>query len=179
VCACCAQLYPPVFKALSTSRTFCLSLQPHLRLVRPDPTRMSTYVLPDYSREVPSPTTAPATASLPPTYSYEPHADEETVAMTPRAGVTSPIGHFTRQWPQATLILRDQDPQLRLPTYGRGGRIIGELGLKNPDKVDRVTVKVRAMFAFYGMVPGWWRCALLEVLRPDVLRGRMQFDGRG
>ncbi|KAF8200996.1 hypothetical protein BJ912DRAFT_843974 [Pholiota molesta] len=103
---------------------------------------MSTYVLPDYSREVPSPITAPATASLPPTYSYEPHADEETVAMTPRAGVTSPIGHFARQWPQATLILRDQDPQLRLPTYGRGGRIIGELGLKNPDKVDRVTVKL-------------------------------------
>lgn len=129
---------------------------------------MSTYVLPDYSRDVPSPTAASATASLPPTYSYEPHADEETVAMTPRAGVTSPTGNFTRQWPQATLILRDQDPHLRLPTYGRGGRIIGELGLTNPDKIDRVTVKVSAMLAFYVMVPGLRRCALLEFVRPDL-----------
>lgn len=104
---------------------------------------MTSYALPEYTRDVPPLSTVLAsTASEPPTYSIQPYADEETVAMTPRAGATSSSGHFVRQWPQATLILRDQDPTSRLPTYGRGGRIIGELGLTNPDKIDRVTVKV-------------------------------------
>lgn len=101
---------------------------------------MATSVLPGYSPRVSS--TEASAAPRPPTYSLQPTEDEETVAITPRAGVTNPQGHFIREWPQATLILRDQDPQARLPTYGRGGRIVGELGLTNPDKIDRVTVKV-------------------------------------
>jgi hypothetical protein len=82
---------------------------------------------------------------VPPDYSPEPLPDEETVTFTPRVrshNSSSPHGHFTRQWPQATLILRDQDPETRLPTYGRGGRIVGELGLTNPEKIERVTIKL-------------------------------------
>ncbi|PPR00983.1 hypothetical protein CVT24_000277 [Panaeolus cyanescens] len=75
----------------------------------------------------------------PPTYSFQPYADEETVAFTPRMGPTTPNGNFVRCWPQATLILRDQDPEARLPRYGRGGRVIGELGLKSTSKVVKVT----------------------------------------
>ncbi|KAF8967900.1 hypothetical protein BDZ97DRAFT_1903155 [Flammula alnicola] len=83
-----------------------------------------------------------APASLPPTYSIQPYTDEETVAFTPRAGIATPHGHFVRQWPQATLILKDQDPETRLPTYSRGGRVIGELGITNPDRIIKVTVKL-------------------------------------
>ncbi|KJA28976.1 hypothetical protein HYPSUDRAFT_128152 [Hypholoma sublateritium FD-334 SS-4] len=101
---------------------------------------MATSVLPGYSPRGPS--TEAGAAPRPPTYSLQPTEDEETVAITPRAGVTNPQGHFIRAWPQATLILRDQDPQARLPTYGRGGRIVGELGLTNPDKIVRVTIKL-------------------------------------
>ncbi|KAF5321720.1 hypothetical protein D9619_001936 [Psilocybe cf. subviscida] len=82
---------------------------------------------------------------VPPNYSPEPLPDEETVSFTPRVHShtsSSSHGHFTRQWPQATLILRDQDPETRLPTYGRGGRIVGELGLTNPEKIERVTIKL-------------------------------------
>ncbi|KAF9485926.1 hypothetical protein BDN70DRAFT_794831 [Pholiota conissans] len=107
---------------------------------------MTTYAPPEYTRDVHSASTSTldgAVPSEPPSYSIQPNADEETVAITPRAGSsTNSTGHFVRQWPQATLILQDQDPSARLPTYGRGGRIIGELGLTNPDKIDRVTVKL-------------------------------------
>ncbi|KDR75755.1 hypothetical protein GALMADRAFT_68348 [Galerina marginata CBS 339.88] len=85
--------------------------------------------------------------SLPPTYSTQPYENEETVAFTPRVGNSTPHGTFTRTWPQATLILKDQDEGVRLPTYGRHGRVIGELGLKNTDKIVRVTVKLHGQMS--------------------------------
>lgn len=80
--------------------------------------------------------------SLPPTYSTVPYAGEETVAFTPRVGIAPPTGTFKRDWPQATLILKDQEEGTRLPTYGRNARIVGELGVKNVETVARVTVTV-------------------------------------
>lgn len=125
---------------------------------------MATSVLPEYSTSFP-PAEAAAEADpappLPPSYSLQPTENEETVAITPRAGVTTPNGNFIRQWPQATLILRDQDPAARLPTYGRGGRIVGELGLTNPDKIDRVTIKV-CLFYFIKRLIGRSRCGLVR-----------------
>jgi len=91
--------------------------------------------LPSYSRE-------PLSVVPPPCYSSQPHADEETVAYTPRVANSTPQGLFIRQWPQATLILKGQDEGSRQPTYGRAGRIVGELGIANPEKITRVTVKV-------------------------------------
>ncbi|KAF9565543.1 hypothetical protein CPC08DRAFT_168196 [Agrocybe pediades] len=105
---------------------------------------MSVTVLPPYSSCALS-TNAAGTSdssSLPPTYSTAPSDGEETVAFTPRAGATNPTGTFKRDWPQATLILKDQEEGTRLPTYGRGGRVIGELGVKNLETVSRVTVKL-------------------------------------
>lgn len=84
----------------------------------------------------------PVTSSSPPVYSTQPHEDEETVASTPRVGLTTPQGTFIRQWGQATLILKDQEDGTRLPTYNRHGRIIGEIELKNTDRIIRITVKV-------------------------------------
>jgi hypothetical protein len=109
------------------------------------PTTTETESLPSYSRE-PSSSVVPAV--LPPCYSLQPHADEETVAHTPRVANTTPHGLFIRQWPQATLILKGQDEGSRQPTYGRAGRIVGELGIANPEKVARVTVKVCRMLSY-------------------------------
>lgn len=98
-----------------------------------------TESLPSYSREALSSVVPPM---LPPCYSSQPHADEETVAYTPRVANPTPHGLFIRQWPQATLILKGQDEGSRQPTYGRAGRIVGELGIANPEKIVKVTVKV-------------------------------------
>lgn len=89
-----------------------------------------------------------ASSASPPIYSTQPHEDEETIASTPRVGLTTPQGTFIRQWGQATLILKDQEDGARLPTYNRHGRIIGEVGLKNTDKVIRVTAKVSSSNGF-------------------------------
>jgi len=91
--------------------------------------------LPSYSRE-------PLSVVPPPCYSSQPHADEESVAYTPRVANSTPHGLFIRQWPQATLILKGQDEGSRQPTYGRAGRVVGELGIANPEKITSVTVKV-------------------------------------
>jgi hypothetical protein len=64
------------------------------------------------------------------------------VAYTPRVANPMPHGLFVRQWPQATLILQGQDEGSRQPTYGRAGKVIGELGITNPEKVVKVIVKV-------------------------------------
>ncbi|KAF8161225.1 hypothetical protein B0H34DRAFT_781810 [Crassisporium funariophilum] len=100
---------------------------------------MATLALPPYSGGRAS---GSATPIRPPSYSIQPLANEETVAFTPRVGATTPHGNFVRHWPQATLILKDQDEDARLPMYGRGGRVIGELGVANTDKVVRVTIKL-------------------------------------
>ncbi|KIM40227.1 hypothetical protein M413DRAFT_446394 [Hebeloma cylindrosporum] len=99
-----------------------------------------TAILPSYSRE-------PSSSVLPPCYSSQPHADEETVAYTPRVANPTPHGLFIREWPQATLVLEGQDEGSRQPTYGRAGRIIGELGVVNPEKVAKVTVKLNGQMS--------------------------------
>ncbi|KAF8897075.1 hypothetical protein CPB84DRAFT_1781501 [Gymnopilus junonius] len=92
--------------------------------------------------------TTSTTISSPPGYSVQPREDEEVVAFTPRLNSGgAPSGAFTRYWQQATLILKDQEEGTRLPTYGRNGRIIGELGLKNTDKIIQVTVKLHGQMS--------------------------------
>ena len=102
--------------------------------------------LPPYTAQS-APTCCAASSAvnpIPPCYSVQPREDEEVVAFTPRMYNNVPQGTFIRRWPQATLILKDQEEGARLPTYGRNGRIIGELGLKNTEKIIKVTVKVRS-----------------------------------
>lgn len=80
-----------------------------------------------------------------PRYSSEPSADEETVAFTPRSVVTLPRGIFVKEWPQAKLVLMDQADDVILPSYGRYGQVIGELGLKYTTNIVAVTAKVRVL----------------------------------
>lgn len=113
---------------------------------------MPTTDVPSYLSSPPSydhvPPTPRATVE-PPTYSSEPGADEETVAHTPRAGRnTSPRGSFSKQWPQATLTLKDQDETARLPIYGRYGRITGELELKDTKSIVSVIAEVSGSTIF-------------------------------
>jgi len=106
--------------------------------------------LPSYDHVPPTPR-APVE---PPTYSSEPGADEETVAHTPRAGTsTSPQGSFSKQWPQATLTLKDQDETARLPTYGRYGRITGELELEDTTSIVSVIAEVGSAYDFLFLCP--------------------------
>ena len=121
------------------------------------PMTTETGSLPSYSREPLSPGDP---SVLPPCYSSQPHADEETVAYTPRVANPTPHGLFIRQWPQATLILKGQDEGSRQPTYGRAGKVIGELGITNPEKVVKVTVKV-CRILFYLRVSGSLLAAVL------------------
>ena len=80
----------------------------------------------------------------PPSYSAGPQANEQRVAYTPRTGYESESrqGHYTVRWSQATLILKDQEDGVPLPTYSRGGEVSGELDLSNTTKVLRVTLEV-------------------------------------
>ncbi|CAA7259055.1 unnamed protein product [Cyclocybe aegerita] len=103
---------------------------------------------PSYDTLPPRPSSSPPfIPQEPPSYSNQPSPDEETVAYTPRgpAGAPHPQGTFVRKWPQATLILTDQEEGTRLPTYGRGGKIMGELGLASAERVVRVSVKVGSL----------------------------------
>jgi len=64
------------------------------------------------------------------------------VAYAPCVANPTPHEVFTKQWPQATLILGNQEEGSQEPTYGRAGRIVGELGIANTKKIGRVgTVK--------------------------------------
>lgn len=86
-----------------------------------------------------------------PRYSSRPSADEETVAFTPRASVMLPQGTFVKEWPQAKLVLMDQEDGARLPSYGRFGQIIGEIGLKYTTRIVSVTAKVTSNPIFVEM----------------------------
>ncbi|KAF9526600.1 hypothetical protein CPB83DRAFT_769882 [Crepidotus variabilis] len=84
----------------------------------------------------------------PPRYSTQPTLNEETVAYTPRHSESrGPDSSFIKQWSQATLILKHQEEDQRLPTYGRNSIIEGELGLKNPDRVTSVSIKLFGQMA--------------------------------
>lgn len=78
-----------------------------------------------------------------PSYSSIPQNDEETIEYNPRHGRSTNSSTFIRRWHQVDLILKGQEEEARLPCYGRGGVIDGELGISSPEKIFEVTVKVR------------------------------------
>ena len=55
-----------------------------------------------------------------------------------------PQGTFVKEWPQAKLVLMDQEDGANMPSYGRYGQVIGELGLKCSTRIVSVTAKVGA-----------------------------------
>ena len=90
---------------------------------------MATTALPEYDQ--------------PPQYTSSPQPDETVVAHNRRRGESNGIGRFTRRWGDITLVLQNQENDIRYPVYSRGGDINGEIGFAGQtEQFVEVSVKV-------------------------------------
>lgn len=94
---------------------------------------MSTTSLPSY--------VAPPTFARSPTYSAEPHAFEQRLALNRPA--QRPAGSFVKQSKNVSLRLYAQDDNASLPVYGCGATVEGAVTLSKMEGVTAVDVKVR------------------------------------
>ena len=95
---------------------------------------MSTTSLPSY--------VAPPRPSFsrPPSFSAEPQAYEQRLALNRPAAL--PSGNFVKQARNASLKLFAQDDNVDLPVYGCGASVEGAVSLAKTDGVIAVDVKV-------------------------------------
>ena len=94
---------------------------------------MSTTSLPSY--------VAPPTFARTPTYSAEPHAYEQRLALNRPA--QRPAGSFVKQSKNVSLRLYAQEDNASLPVYGCGATVEGAVTLSKSEGVTAVDVKVR------------------------------------
>lgn len=94
---------------------------------------MSTTSLPSY--------VAPPAFARTPTYSAEPHAFEQRLALNRPA--QRPAGSFVKQLKNVSLRLYAQEDNARLPVYGCGTSVEGAITLSKVEGVTAVDVKVR------------------------------------
>lgn len=93
-------------------------------------------MLPEYSPSPPAPA-----------YSFEPSADEQRLDLTPRQGMNGPLSStFVKRLSKATLVLHDQEDDVRIPSYGRNSVVRGELCIDNSANITDVVVKVRSTY---------------------------------
>ena len=84
-----------------------------------------------------------------PAYSVAPAPSERTLAVTARARRRTYTGVFVRSNSLITVALRGQDEYALSPSYGRGGMISGDVGLRCTQGVQAVFVKVRTAASLY------------------------------
>lgn len=96
-------------------------------------------MLPEYSPSLPAPA-----------YSFEPSADEQRLELTPRQGRNgAPLSStFVKRLGKATLVLHDQEDDVRIPSYGRNSVVRGVLCFDDPANITDVVIKVR--FVYYA-----------------------------
>ena len=99
---------------------------------------MSTTSLPRYVAPFPPPLSP--TFSRTPSYTAEPQAFEQRLALNRPA--PRPRGNFVKQAKNVTLRLFAQEDNASLPIYGCGAAVEGEVGLSKTDGVTAVEVKV-------------------------------------
>ncbi|KAI0770205.1 hypothetical protein C8Q74DRAFT_881395 [Fomes fomentarius] len=105
---------------------------------------MSTTSLPNY--------VAAPTFSRTPTYSAEPQAFEQRLALnrpTPR-----PSGNFVKQSRNVSLRLFAQEDNVSLPVYGCGASVEGEVGLSKTDGVLAVEIKIEGSLVLREVAEG-------------------------
>ncbi|KAM5531316.1 hypothetical protein V8D89_015031 [Ganoderma adspersum] len=93
---------------------------------------MSTTSLPSY--------VAPPTFARTPTYSAEPHAYEQRLALNRPA--QRPAGSFVKQSKNVSLRLYAQEDNASLPVYGCGATVEGAVTLSKAEGVTAVDVKI-------------------------------------
>ena len=91
------------------------------------------------------PTYSPSAAT--PSYSVEPGPSERTLAATARLCRRSRTGVFVRKNSLITIALRGQDEHAPSPSYGRNGKISGDVGLSCTHDVQSVYIVVRTHFS--------------------------------
>ena len=94
---------------------------------------MSTTSLPSY--------VAPPAFARTPTYSAEPHAFEQRLALNRPA--QRPAGSFVKQSKTVSLCLYAQEDNVSLPVYGCAAAVEGAVTLLKVEGVTAVDVKVR------------------------------------
>ncbi|KAJ7722924.1 hypothetical protein B0H16DRAFT_344673 [Mycena metata] len=77
-----------------------------------------------------------------PSYSPEPAHDEQTVEHTPRAH-SHPTGNYIKQCGHDAVVLAEQDPHAKFPTYGRNATINGFVSLEDRETVSDVVLKIK------------------------------------
>jgi hypothetical protein len=97
---------------------------------------MSTASLPNYVEP---------TFSRTPSYTVEPQADEQRIALARRQLRPRASGEFVKQSRNVDVSLRlvDQESDASLPVYGAGGSVEGTVNLSRCDGIASVEVKVR------------------------------------
>ena len=64
--------------------------------------------------------------------------------LTPRQGINGPLSStFVKRLSKATLVLHDQEDDVRVPSYGRNSVVRGVLCIDNSANIIDVVVKVR------------------------------------
>ena len=113
-------------------------------------------MLPEYSPSPPAPA-----------YSFEPSADEQRLDLTPRQGMNgAPFSStFVKRLSKATLVLHDQEDDVRIPSYGRNSIVRGVLCIDNSANITDVIVKVR--FAYCEVA--YDRLSMLSLFSPLCL----------
>lgn len=90
-------------------------------------------MLPEYSPSPPAPA-----------YSLEPSEDEQRLELAPRHGRNGSLSStFIKRLGKATLVLHDQQDDVRIPSYERNGIVRGSLCFDDPTNITDVIVKVR------------------------------------
>jgi hypothetical protein len=94
----------------------------------------SACALPLYSPSHPSPC-----------YSQDPAYDETRLELSPGIGTRPlPTGTFTKAYGSATIVLLDQEPDSRVPSYGRQASVRGSLLLEqDTNNISEIVAKVR------------------------------------
>lgn len=87
--------------------------------------------LPRYSASVPAPD-----------YSFEPLCGERTLEQTPRQTRPAPESTFIRRSGKSTVVLHNQEDNVRMPSYGRGAPIAGSVLFDSSSNVYEVVLEI-------------------------------------
>lgn len=100
------------------------------------------------SASLSEPPTYSPSAAVPP-YSDMPGPSERTLAVAARSCRRMPLGVFVRSNGLVTVALRGQDEHARAPSYGRHGRICGDISLSCTQGVQSIYITVCATATSY------------------------------
>jgi hypothetical protein len=120
-------------------------------------------MLPEYSPSPPAPA-----------YSLEPSADEQQLELAPRQvrNGSSLSSTFIKRFGKVTLVLHDQEDDVRIPSYERNSIVRGSLCFDDPTNITDVIVKVRFIYYVQVAYDRLSRLSPVSVIYRSVVRLR-------